>query len=94
MSDLSESPEVDVDDAALDTPVDEKLNADLAVPEDRALDEEDASLLDAGLGETAAEEGEGEVNAGALLEESNDSVNVEDPVRSRDGGPGCELCSK
>ena len=93
MSDLSESPEVDVDDAALDTPVDEK-HAELAVPEDRALDEEDASLLDAGLGETATEEGEGEVNAGALLEESYDTVNVEDPVRSRDGGPGCELCSK
>ena len=81
MSDLSESPEVEVDDAALDTP-DEKLNADLAVPEDRALDEEEASLLDAGLGETTAEEveGEGEGNAGGLLEESNDSVNVEDPV--------------
>ena len=80
MSDLSESPEVEVDDAALDTP-DEKLNAVLAPEEERVLEEEeeDASLLDAGLGETPAEDAEG--NAGALLEESNDSVNVEDPVR-------------
>lgn len=90
MSDLSGSPEVDVDDAALDTP-DEKLNAVLAAPEDQALDEEEASLLDAGLEEAAAEEAEGEGNAGALLEESNDSVNVEDPVRLRVGWAGCEV---
>ena len=72
MSDHSESPEVD--EAALDAPED-KLSAELA------LEEEDASLLDAGLGDTGTEEGEGDGNAGALLEESNDSVNIEDPVR-------------
>ena len=80
MSDVSGSPEVD--DAALDTP-DERLNAELGAPEeDRPLEEEEeAALLDPGLGETAAEETEVEGSAGALLEESNDSVNVEDPVR-------------
>ena len=80
MSDLSGSPEVD--DAALDTP-DERLNAELGAPdEDRPLEEEDASLLDPALEETPGEEGEGEGTAGGgLLEESNDSVNVEDPVR-------------
>lgn len=86
MSDLGGSPEVEVDDAALDTP-DEKLNAVLAPEEEegRTLvdEEEDASLLDGGLGETPTptEEVEGDGAAGALLEESNDSVNVEDPVR-------------
>ena len=70
---MSVSPEVD--DAALDTPED-KLSPELA-PED-----EDASLLDAGLGEAGNEETEAEGNASALLEESNDSVNIEDPVRT------------
>ena len=71
MSDHSESPEAD--DAALDAPED-KLSAELA------LEEEDASLLDAGLGDTGAEEAEGDASVNALLEESNDSVNIEDPV--------------
>lgn len=67
MSDNSESPEVD--ETALDVPED-KLSAELA------LEEEDSSLLDAGLDETA-EEAEGDT--GGLLEESNDSVHSEDP---------------
>ena len=71
MSDHSESPEAD--DAALDAPED-KLSAELA------LEEEDASLLDAGLGDTGTEEAEGDASVNALLEESNDSVNIEDPV--------------
>lgn len=73
MSEHSESPEVD--DAALDAPED-KLSAELV--------DEDASLLDGGLGEAGAEEaeGDGDSNVGALLEESNDSVNIEDPVRN------------
>lgn len=69
MSEHSGSPEVD--DTALDTPED-KLSAELA--------DEDASLLDAGLGDPVAEETEADGNVGALLEESNDSVNIEDPV--------------
>lgn len=83
MSELSESPELEVDDAALDAPED-KLSAELA-PEDRTLDDEDASLLDAGLGDTVTEGTEGEGNTSTLLEESNDSVNIEDSVR------GCEI---
>ena len=71
MSDHSESPEVD--DAALDTPED-KLSAELG------LEEEDSSLLDAGLGDPTAEDADADGDVGALLEESNDSVNIEDPV--------------
>lgn len=73
MSDHSGSPEVD--DTALDAPED-KLSAELA------LEEEDATLLDAALGDTGTEETEGDGNAGGLLEESNDSVNIDDPVRT------------
>lgn len=73
MSDHSGSPEVD--DTALDAPED-KLSAELA------LEEEDATLLDAGLGDAGTEEAEGDGNAGGLLEESNDSVNIDDPVRT------------
>ena len=73
MSDNLESPEVD--ETALDAPED-KLSAELALEE-----EEDGSLLDAGLEETT-EEAEGEGDVAALLEESNDSVHSEDPVRS------------
>ena len=69
MSDHSESPEVD--ETALDVPED-KLSAGLSLEE-----EEDSSLLDAGLGETAEEQ---EGDAGILLEESGDSVHIEDPV--------------
>ena len=82
MSELSEPPELEVDDTALDAPED-KLSAELA-PEDRTLEDEDAALLDAALGEPTAEgaEGtEGDGNANSVLEESNDSVNIEDPVR-------------
>ena len=71
MSDHSESPEVD--DAALDTPED-KLSAELG------LEEEDSSLLDAGLGDPTAEDADADGDVAALLEESNDSVNIEDPV--------------
>ena len=71
MSDNSASPEVD--ETVLDTP-DDKLNAGLTLEEE----EEDSSLLDAGLGETAEEQ---DGDGGILLEESGDSVHIEDPVR-------------
>ena len=84
MSEHSGSPEVD--DAALDLPED-KLSAELA--------DEDASLLGGPEDPSTEEpEGEGDSNVGALLEESNDSVNIEDPVRkcmSTNVLWGCEI---
>lgn len=74
MSDTSETKRSGLEEREDGSPdVEDKLTAELAGHED---DEEESSLLDTALGDTADEQESGL----SLLDESGDAVAIEDPV--------------